>query len=352
MQALTPEKLSELLIDMAKRLGSSHVGINNKETLKDSHFTTDLGYVLKGANSAITFAVPFSEENLDEYIDKYLSKKDHKTFEKCKVRATTLANGIALEIASFLDQIGYGSKAVNSNYEYRKENLKMVPPISHKLLALRSGIGHIGYSSLIITKEYGSSVAFATVVTTAELIPTKPLPAEENYCNNCKLCSACCLSNYRLNEEINGDIGGVKYTHAKTDDPARCIHVCGGFSGHGGKKWSTWSPARFEIPKDNNELINVMHNKAIPKHVMRSKIAGFEGGFYHPRMPGFKMEYTCSLCQVICHKDPEVRKERYRKLVNSGVIIEKNGKRMAVSAEEAKKWLDSLPEEKRKLYTE
>ncbi len=56
-----------------------------------------MDYILEGANSAITFAVPFNEEDLDENIDKYLSKENHKDLEKQKVRATTLANGIALK---------------------------------------------------------------------------------------------------------------------------------------------------------------------------------------------------------------------------------------------------------------
>ena len=41
--------------------------------------------------------------------------------------------------------------------------------------AVRGGIGHMGYSGLIITKEYGSSIALASVVTNAKLKPTKSL---------------------------------------------------------------------------------------------------------------------------------------------------------------------------------
>lgn len=59
----------------------------------------------------------------------------------------------------------------------------MHPPISHRYLAIRSGIGHFGDSGNIITNEYGSAIVLASVVTDAELIPTDSLPEEENCMN-------------------------------------------------------------------------------------------------------------------------------------------------------------------------
>src|SRR5665811_1685385 len=87
-----------------------------------------------------------------------------------------------------------------ANFVYRQDSenwlLDMHPPISHRYLAVRSGIGHFGYSGNIITKEYGSAIVLASVVTDAELIPTDPLPEEENYCDECKLCLSVCSSGY------------------------------------------------------------------------------------------------------------------------------------------------------------
>ena len=81
-----------------------------------------MDYILEGANSAIKFAIPFAEDDLNENIDKYLSKENHKVLEKQKVRATTLANGIAREISGLLNQIGYDAEPVHSNFVYRKES--------------------------------------------------------------------------------------------------------------------------------------------------------------------------------------------------------------------------------------
>ena len=346
--------LTEIIKDMAKTLGASHVGITTSETLKDWHFTTELDYILEGAKSAVTFAVPFDEDNLDESIDKFLAKENHKELEKKKVRATTLANGIALEISGLLNQIGYETEPVHANFVYRKDSPSeyRVPPLSHKFLAVRGGVGYMGYSGMIITKEYGSSVALASVVTAAQLKPTKSLPEEENYCDKCKLCFAVCLGDYMIDEEDVEKISGDTYTAAKKAHPLRCSYVCTGSTGYKGGKWSTWSPARFPIPEDDSELIKIFQEKAKPVQFERNSINGIEGGFYHPFYPGYKIEYTCSLCQLVCHPQKEIRIARYKKLANSGVIVEKNGEKIPVTAEEARKIFEKMPAEKKRLYVD
>ena len=340
-----PDKdLTDIVKDMAKTLGACNVGITTKETLKDWHFTTDLDYILEGANSAITFAVPFNEEDLDENIDKYLSKENHKDLEKQKVRATTLANGIALEISGLINQIGYDSKAVHSNFVYRKESPPeyRVPPLSHKFLAARGGVGHMGYSGMIITEEYGSSIALASVVTNAKLTPTKSLPEIDNYCDKCKLCISVCLADYMIDEDDVENIGKDRFIAAKKAHPMRCGYVCTGSTGYKDGKWSTWSPARFKIPVDDSELIEIYQKKAIPAQFERNIQNPIEGGFFHPFYPGYKIEYTCSLCQFVCHPQKNVRKERYMKLVNSGVIIEQNGKRLPITSKKADEIFENL----------
>ena len=322
--------------------------------MKNWHFTTDLDYILNGANSAITFAVPFGEEELNENIDKFMAKESHEALEKQKVRATTLPNGISLEISGLLNQIGYKAEPVHSNFVYRKDSPSeyRVPPLSHKFLAVRGGIGHMGYSGLIITKEYGSSIALASVVTDAKLKPTKSLPEEENYCDKCKLCFAVCLGDYMIDEEDIEKIGKDTYVAAKKSHPMRCAYVCTGSTGYKDGKWSTWSPARFKIPEEDSELIEIFQKKAVPAQFQRNTLNGIQGGFYHPFYPGYKIGYTCSLCQLVCHPQKKIRKERYKKLVKSGVIVEKNGGIMPVTAEEAEKIFEKMPVEKKKLYTD
>jgi len=58
------------------------------------------------------------------------------------------------------------------------------------------------------------------------------------------------------------------------------------------------------------------------------------------------------LCQFICHPKKEVRNERYKKLVKSGVIIEEDGKKIAVTPEIAEKLFETMSPKKKELYTD
>ncbi len=58
--------------------------------------------------------------------------------------------------------------------------------------------GEGGISGNVLTKQEGAAIALGGIVTTAELIPTDPIPEEENYCDDCRLCMAACISGLRL----------------------------------------------------------------------------------------------------------------------------------------------------------
>lgn len=192
------------------------------------------------------------------------------------------------------------------------------------------------------------------MVTKAELRPTSPLSAEDNYCDQCKLCSAACLSRYISNDTIDVSIGDTKYPISKRGDPMRCVFVCGGGTGKTHKaKWTTWAPAEFDVPDDDAEMHAEFKAKVQPALIRRAKEVGFEGGFCHPFYPGYLSEYTCSICQYVCHPDKKVRTHRFKLLRESGVSVpnEKGGYR-AVSAEEAKEIFAQMPKKTRKLYIE
>ena len=143
-------------------------------------------------------------------------------------------------------------------------------------------------------------------------------------------------------------MGKEEFEYGKRGDYSKCGIVCSGFTGlHPSKKWSTWSPARLDLPEKDEDFRFAMLN-AVPAYLKRPKKGNY---FYHPIVPGHKLEYTCSNCQFICHPDKEVRKNRFKMLKNSGVIIEdEEGNRKAVTPEEAKEIFKHLSKERRKLY--
>lgn len=343
------DELTHHVKDLVECLGGVAVGIATIQTLEGGPPSSDLRYVLPGASSAIVFAVPLDQG----FIGPFLKKEDHDSHGLNNVRTNTLASGIACEVANFLTQIGHPSVPQAANFVYRKDGQHSPkdekPPISHRYLAVRSGVGHFGYSGNVITKEHGAAIILGSVVTAAELIPTDPLPPEGNYCDECRLCQAVCASGYMSQDEkITITLGGVDFSHCKKHDHLRCDYVCGGFTGlHRSGKWSTWSPGRFPIPEKDEDFRAVIR-KAAKAYVKRPKP---KGGFYHFLMPGYRIENTCGNCQLVCHPGKEIRKSRYKMVVEGGVVVQNpDGSREAVSPEEARKRIANMDPETRALY--
>lgn len=343
------EQLTGRIKELAKCLGASAVGISNTETLAGGPPSVDLSYVLPGAKSAVSFLVPLNQS----HIEPYLQKKHHRSHEMDNIRTNSLVTGISFEIASYLTQKGYPSVGQTANLTYRTDTpngpLDEKPPVSHRYLAVRSGIGHFGLSGNVITNENGAAVILGSLVTTAALIPTEPLPPGNNYCDSCRLCIASCASGYMdADNRTVIRMGNMDFSYSLHRSHSRCDYVCGGFTGlHQSGRWSTWSPARFPIPEKDEEFLPAII-AAADAYKNRPRQ---EGGFFHFLMPGNRINFTCSNCMLVCHPDIKVRKRRYKMLIQCGVAVQRlDGTCEAVSPAEAKKRLGMMPHEQRALY--
>jgi epoxyqueuosine reductase QueG len=165
------------------------------------------------------------------------------------------------------------------------------------------------------------------------------------------LCKAACASGFIDGEKrVTVTMGGIDFSYSKKRTHTRCDYVCGGFTGlHMSGKWSTWSPGRFPIPEKDEEFFPALLNTVGP-YLKRAKP---DMSVFNTLMPGDKVQLTCGNCQLICHPDKEVRKRRYKMLIESGVIVQRpDGSCEAVSPEEAKKRIDAMDPETRALYEE
>jgi epoxyqueuosine reductase QueG len=346
------KELTRFAIDFVMTQGASVAGVSTTETLAGGPPSTELEYVLPGARSAVTFAVPMDQEK----IERYLSKQDHAGHQDDNFRTNLVATGIAVWLAAYLDQHGHPSFAVAANTVYRKDTPRgmgdFMPDISHRYLAVRSGVGWFGLSGNVITKEHGAAVILGSMVTTAELEPTELLPPDDKYCDECKLCMGSCLAGLmHKKERTTVTMGGMQFSYSKRRTYHRCDLVCGGFTGVSKNgKWSTWSPGRFPIPSKEAEFLPAL-GKAIRSSWDRPEI---EGGFHHPAMLGHrKLNMTCANCQLICHPDPAERRRRRRLLIKGGVVVQHtDGRLEAVSPEAAEKHLAAMSPEQRACYEE
>ncbi|MDR9459540.1 MAG: epoxyqueuosine reductase [Dehalococcoidia bacterium] len=340
--------LSQLVIDYVTCLGACAVGIATIDTLAGGPPSADLTYVLPNANSAISFAIPLDQD----MIPAFLRKEDRISHERDNYTTNGLASGLSLQLSRWLDQKGYPSIAQASNDVYRSDTpggrLDMYPELSLRYLAVRSGVGHFGLSGNVITRDHGAAVILGCVVTTAKLEPTDPLPADESYCDKCRLCMASCASGLmHPKEKTQVELGGVVFDYSKRRSYLRCEYVCGGFTGlHSSGKWSTWSPGRFPIPDDDGDFGPALV-AALDAYGKRPDLGG---GYYHSLMRG-KLWQTCGNCQLVCHPDKDERKRRYKMLSGSGVVVQQpDGTLEAMSPENAISFLSGMDLENRALY--
>jgi epoxyqueuosine reductase QueG len=77
--------------------------------------------------------------------------------------------------------------------------------LSHKMIALRAGIGWIGRNNLLVHPEYGSKIRLATILTDMPLEPDKPV---ERDCGECRKCIEIC------------PVKAIKDSHKEWNKPA------------------------------------------------------------------------------------------------------------------------------------
>ncbi|MBW2562212.1 MAG: epoxyqueuosine reductase [Deltaproteobacteria bacterium] len=340
--------LSRIVKEFVLIEGACSAGIVTTETLEGGPPSSDLTYVLPGAKSAVSFAVALDPET----IPSYLMKKDRLSYEQGYMRVSALASGIAFHLSNYLNQKGYPSVPVADNCVYRPESsgglYDYSPDIAHRYLAVRSGVGSMGLSGNVITNDHGAAIVLAAVVTTAKLLPTDPLPPEENYCDSCRLCMASCVSGFmHPKEKTHITLGTYEFEYSKRHHYGRCDCVCSGYTGlHSSGTWSTWSPGRYKVP-ENDDDIPIEQERMIDRY---AKWPEALGGRYFI-LTNDKLRISCGNCQLVCCPDKEERKARYGMLTKSGVAVQNpDGTIEAVSPETAEEILKSMPADRRILY--
>lgn len=87
--------------------------------------------------------------------------------------------------ARILTQAGHQAEAVSATTD-KFDSVNLSTRTQHKSIATRSGLGWIGKSALLITKEYGPAVRLGSVLTDAEFETDEPVDA--SHCGNCREC--------------------------------------------------------------------------------------------------------------------------------------------------------------------
>ncbi|MHA2281819.1 MAG: hypothetical protein ACXAC5_13330 [Promethearchaeota archaeon] len=343
------EKVKVLVINS----GAALVGIGSQERLKDTPPSGNMSYSLPDAKSCIIWVYPNSIDTLE----RFFSKKDRMGVKYLKHFAYSTAWTTAEKIAKFIEENSvYKAHPLIPNYKYRKikgrrfdqiQEDKGHPDFSLRYGAVAAGLGHLGWSGNLVTKDFGGSCYLGGVITTA---PLEPDPMEEkNYCNRCKICVKACTAGFFHETEEEDEypvvIGGYKQTYAKREIAARCGFTCMGIIGVSEDgTWGTWAANHICTKSDSDESWRdpeyrkklweelIISNKTPLKlrknaiQIIKSFSEGFqaENAGFHSLTD---MNPRCGNCSYICVKDHNKRLELLEMLENSGkVYIDDAGK--------------------------
>jgi epoxyqueuosine reductase QueG len=93
-------------------------------------------------------------------------------------------------------------------------------PLSHKLVATRSGIGWIGKTDLLVTLRFGPRVRLASILMTVN-ISDSGIPINESQCGSCNICVNNCPA-----KAATGQLWTTSIDRDIFFDPFKCKKYC------------------------------------------------------------------------------------------------------------------------------
>ncbi|TAN40238.1 MAG: epoxyqueuosine reductase [Nitrospirae bacterium] len=122
-----------------------------------------------------------------------------------------LLSGLQDLASGWLKVRGFRSLLIPPDSDRRKAKYitKLYKLFCHKTAATCSGLGWIGKNGLLINRQYGSKLSWATVLTNAPFVPDEP--TSESECGTCELCVTHCPS-----QALEGHLWSVR-------DPLRVL---------------------------------------------------------------------------------------------------------------------------------
>ena len=176
MNELNLAQIQHELKTLAKELGADLIGF--------CAFDTPPSALAPNLTHALSIGVKLSDAVLQtiENAPSFVYFQHYRT-------ANALLDNIAFRLARKIEEYGYLAMPIAASQSQGKDNpYRGVVP--HKTVAVQSGLGFVGKSGLFLSKEYGSKVRLATVLT--NLPVQSELPVIQIGCGDCTLCAKAC----------------------------------------------------------------------------------------------------------------------------------------------------------------
>ena len=327
---------------LAVSLGADLVGITTTDILADGPPSADPRYLLPSSNSVIAFARTLDRDLVQDFIGK-------KTWRPHCGDRKAVAKGLYTIGDALVEKLrseGHEAVNVDLNNNYRPEKgaddvtemTAFLPDFAHRYAALAAGIGRLGWSGNLLTREHGARVELGSVLTSAVLRPDLPIADENHPCDRCKMCSLVCpveMIHPKTSTQVT--VAGITETIARKRPNTCCWIGCTGYEGLAtSRTWSNWSPYRLGLPLPDNkrelDALCIRLQKADPQ--MRSDANSFDNYRQVVFDPDWFYYTVCGFCRSVCAPRREDRLANRRLIVKSGtaalkldgahVVAEKN----------------------------
>jgi len=311
---------------LAGRLGADLVGVTTRDLLADGPPSADPRYLLPSANSVISFAIALDKNLAEDFISKKSWRPHCDNRKAVAQRLYTIGDALTEQLRSE----GYEAVNVDLNNNYRPERdvvditemTEFYPEFAHRYAALAAGIGRLGWSGNLLTREYGAQVELGSVLTSAALTPDIPISDKEHPCDRCKMCSLVCpVGMIHPQSSTHVTVAGITETISRKRPNTCCWIGCTGYEGLSPSgTWSNWSPYRLDgpLPKEKKELdalcIRLQRMDPQMKNLENS-FSDYRGAVFDP---GWFYYTVCGFCRLVCSSRRGDRLANHKRIVHSG----------------------------------
>jgi epoxyqueuosine reductase len=242
--------LTREMVDMAKGLGASLVGVAPVERFAGAPTGHHPAELLPGARTVLTFGMRILDRVMDwpsllKGSPFYPEAKRAEALRLCLYEKSGYQilndhlSTIALRLATHLEELGHPSLFFPTTNTGLPEEYAHIPAMfSQRHAAVRAGLGEFGLNNVVVTAKYGPRIRWNSVITAAPLTPSPLLDRKTCDGSACNACVEQCPGDALrplpaaedgrlwLDPPARTDWEVCRKTRLATDCMGRCLRVC------------------------------------------------------------------------------------------------------------------------------
>lgn len=246
--------------------GADDVGLVDLDRDSLSMEREGILHVYSLTRSVISIVMANNRENMQSPARYVANEEFHHTGDRTST--------ISREILRRLNRLGIRGVVVNKDWPMAMDRYPgKIWDVSHKIMAVEAGLGHMGINRLVLHPKYGSFVQLESILVNG-LMDEYDHPLEENPCIKCNLCAAVCPTGAITKDQPFDFMACL--THSYRDNNI-------GF---------------------NNLVEAIVTSKDMEEY--RSRFDDRETSFMWQSLM-FRMSYRCGYCMAVCPAGEEVK---------------------------------------------